>query len=428
MRVLFSSTWGYGHIFPMLPLARAFRDAGHDVLWATSAEATRHVAAAGLDTAPAGAGRGRSSCDALGRLHAIAGTISPPERAAFMYPHLFGELLTPPMVADLLPLAQEWRPDLMIHEHGELASPLVGAVLATPSVTHSFGGAIPAPIVTAAAEKVAPLWAAHGQQPAPYAGCFTSLYLDICPSSVQSVELGHIPAVQPLRPASRGPDRPPGDGPPLVYLTLGTVQNRAPILPVVAAALATLPVRLLVAVGPDGDPDALGDLPDNVQVEKWVDQADVLERCDVVVSHAGSGTFLGALANGRPQLCLPLAADQFRNSAGGARSGAALVLNPGEVNAKSVTQAVSRLLVEDSFRDAAREVSAEIAGHAVADRGGRRVGGAVQRSSRSAGLMVTAKGRVGVHDSSPATLATSTYAPSTSSHAVSVGPSGSITQ
>ena len=49
VRVLFSSTRGYGHIFPMLPLALAFREAGHDVLWATSAEATQHVAAAGLD-------------------------------------------------------------------------------------------------------------------------------------------------------------------------------------------------------------------------------------------------------------------------------------------------------------------------------------------------------------------------------------------
>ena len=86
----------------------------------------------------------------------------------------------------------------------------------------------------------------------------------------------------------------------------------------------------------------------------------MLERCAVVVSHAGSGTFLGALAAGRPQLCLPLAADQFRNSAGGSRAGAALVLPPGEVNAESVTWAMSRLLVEDSFHDSARVVSAEL--------------------------------------------------------------------
>ena len=234
-------------------------------------------------------------------------------------------------------------------------------MLGLPSVTHSFGGAIPAAIVTAASEKVAALWAAHRQEPAPYAGCFTSLYLDICPPSVQSVAMDHIPAVQPLRPASPARDRAVDDGPPLVYLTLGTVQNHSPVLVTVASALSALPVRLLVAIGPDGDPARFAGLPANVQVETWVDQSRVLERCAVVVSHAGSGTFLGALAAGLPQLCLPLAADQFRNAAGGERSGTALVLAPDAVTEESVTRAVTRLLAEGSFTERAREVALEIA-------------------------------------------------------------------
>lgn len=366
MRVLFSSTGGYGHIFPMLPLALAFEAAGHEVLWSTSADACRHVEATGLDASPAGlAGPGLR--DGAGRLHAAAAEVAPPERAAFMFPRMFGELLTPPMVADLLPLTRRWHPDLMIHEHGELASPLVGAVLGTPSLTHAFGGAIPAGIVTAAAERVAPLWVAQGQEPPPYAGAFTSLYLDICLPSVQSVSMDHIRAVQPLRPVpvAGGPvGEPPDylldDGRPLVYLTLGTVQNRSPILRPVVQALAGLPVRVLVTVGPDGDPASLPAYP-NVRVERWVDQPQVLENCAVVVSHADSGTFLGALAAGRPQLCVPLAADQFRNAAGGARSGAALVLAPAEVTEDAVGQAVSRLMADDSFRDGARAVATEIA-------------------------------------------------------------------
>jgi UDP:flavonoid glycosyltransferase YjiC (YdhE family) len=360
VRVLFSSTSGYGHVFPMLPLARAFRDAGHDVLWATGAEATPLVAGAGLDTAAAGLS-GSELRGAVAPLRDRVAEIAPPERAAFMFPHMFGALLTPPMVEDLLPLAREWRPDLLVHEHGELASPLVGAVLAIPSVTHSFGGAIPAGILAAGARAVAPLWTDHGQEPDTYAGCFTSVYLDICPPSVQSVPLDHIDAVQPLRPVPAMPQPSPGEQPPLVYLTLGTVQNRAPVLPTVAAALGALPVSVLVTVGPDGDPGALGALPANVQVERWVDQAEVLTRCSVVVSHAGSGTFLGALAAGRPQLCLPLAADQFRNAEGGARSGAALVLTPTQVTAEAVTDAVTRLLDDDTFARQARAVSAEMA-------------------------------------------------------------------
>ena len=55
MKVLFSSTSGYGHIIPMLQLARAFGDSGHDVLWATADQALPLVIAAGVEGVPAGA-------------------------------------------------------------------------------------------------------------------------------------------------------------------------------------------------------------------------------------------------------------------------------------------------------------------------------------------------------------------------------------
>lgn len=120
-------------------------------------------------------------------------------------------------------------------------------------------------------------------------------------------------------------------------------------------------MRLLVAVGPDADPAALDSQPPNVQVERWVHQPQVLAHCAVVVSHGGSGTFLGALADGLPQLCLPQAADQFRNAEGGRRSGAALVLTPREASSQAVAHAVATLLAEDGFRRAAARVAAEIA-------------------------------------------------------------------
>ena len=367
MRVLFSSTFGYGHMFPMYPLARAFLAAGHDVLWATSADARDRLEAAGLPAAPAGLA-GAELRERVGSLQARVAEVSPQERAAFMYPRLFGETLTPPMAADLLPLATRWRPDLMVHEHGELASPLVGAVLQVPSVTHAFGGGIPPSMLEDAGARLDGLWAEHGQALPPYAGSFTTLYLDICPPSVQSVPLGHVPARQPLRPvADTGrpggalPDYLEQDGRPLVYVTLGTVQNRLPLLAPAVAALARLPVRVLVTVGPDGDPDALGPQPDHVHVERWVDQPRVLQHCDVVVSHAGSGTFLGALAEGLPQLCLPQAADQFRNSEGARRAGVAAVLHPDESSPEAIAGAVRALLTDDALRRRARGVADEIA-------------------------------------------------------------------
>jgi calicheamicin 3'-O-methyl-rhamnosyltransferase len=79
------------------------------------------------------------------------------------------------------------------------------------------------------------------------------------------------------------------------------------------------------------------------------------------VSHAGSGTVLGALAVGIPQLCLPQGADQFLNAAAVAAAGAGIALMPGEATADAVRQAVVRLLADDSFRTACNRVSASIA-------------------------------------------------------------------
>jgi UDP:flavonoid glycosyltransferase YjiC (YdhE family) len=357
VRVLFSSTSGFGHVIPMLQLAEAFQAAGHDVLWATGAGATQLVTAAGIEAVAAGA-HGAEEAELRGAVQRPAQDLPGDQRPAFVFPRMFGEALTPPMVGDLLPLAAEWRPELLVHEHAELAAPLVAAVRGVPSVTHSFGTAVPVSILDDTRERLAGLWADHGLEVPAYAGCFRSGYLDICPPSVQTTSVDHIAEVQPIRPvtAAGGPTAEP-----LVYVTMGTVQNRPELLREVVAGVAGLGVPTLVAVGPGVEPASLGEQPEHVQVEAWVDQPEVLARSTVVVSHGGSGTFLGALANGVPQLCLPQAADQFRNAEGGLRSGAALVLHPQEATPDAVGSAVQRLLAEPAFREASGRVADEIA-------------------------------------------------------------------
>jgi UDP:flavonoid glycosyltransferase YjiC (YdhE family) len=359
VRVLFSSTWGYGHVLPMVPLARAFAAAGHTVHWAASGDAGDVVTAAGLDAVPAGLD-GPGVADVQRRLREALSTVRPQDKAAVAFPTMFGEWVTPPMVRDLLPLARELQPDLLVHEHAEHAAPLVGAVLGVPSVTHAFGGAVPAAFLVDVGERLGWLWAEHGLTPPPYAGAFTATYLDICPPEVQMVPVDHVPTRQPLRPVTYTGEPAPlpagvgdDDPRPLVYLTLGTVSNQAPALRSAVEGLAGLDARVLVTVGPDGDPAALGPVPDHVTVARWVNQADVLPHCAAVVSHGGSGTFLGALGLGLPQMCLPLAADQFRNAAAADRTGAGLSLAPDATTPDAVRDAVRRLLLEDGFRRAA---------------------------------------------------------------------------
>jgi UDP:flavonoid glycosyltransferase YjiC (YdhE family) len=360
VRVLFSSTSGHGHVVPMLQLAAAFQDAGHDVLWATAAQVLPVVAASGIEAVAAGP-HGAEEAALRGAVRSQAEELPGDERPAFVFPRMFGAALTPPMAEDLIPLAREWNPGLLVHEHAELAAPLVAALCSVPSVTHSFGTAVPVGILDETRQRLAGLWQAHGLEVPPYAGCFRDGYLDICPPSVQSTSVDHIADVRPLRPVTASARPPAPDGEPFVYVTMGTVQNRPELLREVVAGVAAVGVRTLVAVGPQVDPVSLGEQPGHVQVETWVDQPEVLTRCTSVVSHAGSGTFLGALAQGLPQLCLPQGADQFRNVEGGLRAGAVLTLHPGEVTPTAVATAVQRLLNEPGFGEAADRVADEIA-------------------------------------------------------------------
>ena len=367
MRVLFSSTAGYGHVFPMVPLARAVQDAGHAVCWATGPGSCPLVEAAGISAVPAGQDSAALAEGSQQVLAAAAGL--PPHRlAGFVFPRMFGGLRAPAMLADLLPVAEAWQPDLIVHEQAELAGPVVAAVLGIPGVTHAFGGGVPADFVRDAGEQVAALWEEHHLPLPPFAGCYEHLYLDICPSSVQTVSLAHIGPGQPLRPVPyTGPEPehlPVGvdrdDGRPLVYLTLGTVHDQTSVLQMALAALPPRSYRLLVTVGPHGDPTALGPQPTNVTVERFVSQTAVLPRCAAVVSHGGSGTFLAALGLGFPQVLLPQAADQFRNAEACSRRGAGVALGPADATADAVAAAVELVLSDPRYRTAARVVRDEI--------------------------------------------------------------------
>jgi UDP:flavonoid glycosyltransferase YjiC (YdhE family) len=85
-----------------------------------------------------------------------------------------------------------------------------------------------------------------------------------------------------------------------------------------------------------------------VHVERFVAQAQVLDRVDLVVHHGGYGTVLGALAAGLPKLILPQGADQFHNARSLAELGAARALVADEQVPGTIGAAVAALLRIDA--------------------------------------------------------------------------------
>jgi MGT family glycosyltransferase len=149
---------------------------------------------------------------------------------------------------------------------------------------------------------------------------------------------------------------------PCVYLTLGTVSFGAvEVLSRAITDIAPLDVDILVAVGPEGEPAALGELPDNVHVEQFVTQSEVLPLVDLIVHHGGTGTVLGALEVGLPQLLLPQGADQFVNAEMLTAAGAVRALTNDAQQPGAIEEAVRALLGDCPERQAAARLRDEIA-------------------------------------------------------------------
>jgi UDP:flavonoid glycosyltransferase YjiC (YdhE family) len=367
LKVLVTTPGGLGHIHPMVPLAHALAARGHEVLWALPDRSVAQVEQAGLRATGVTSMPPVSPPEVVRQFPELR-ELSPAERPEHLFAKLFGALMAPPMLAGLIPVAQQWRPDLVVSDAAELAGPLVAAELGVPGVSKGFGPLLPEPRMARAAQEVVPLWQARALQARPYGGMYDRLYLDPYPPALPQPPAPHVPHRQLLRPVTYpGPTDAPVALPttredrPLVYLTMGTVFSDATVLRGLVAALAQLDVRLLVTVGPQGDPALLAEQPAHVRVERYVPQAALLRRCQLVVSHAGSGTVLSALELGLPQLCLPQGADQFLNAASVTSAGAGLSLAPGEATADAVRDAAARLLEDGSFGQAASRIGRSIA-------------------------------------------------------------------
>lgn len=355
-RVLITTTPGLGHVLPLLRLGRALRECGAEVRWVVGPSRCALLAAEGFAATPGGLDERPRFAEYL-RRHPEAATITGPAKRRHGYAHMFGGVAAPAMAPDLLAAAVEWRPDVVVRDAGELAAPIVAARLGVPCVVQAFGVPIPRDVVAGAEAVLAPLWEEYGVPARPADG-YDALYVDICPPVLDN---GHAPPIprRHLRPADAAP-RVPRDRP-LVYVTFGTVFNAPERLRAVVLEAAVAGADVLVTIGADGDPAALGDLPPNVTVERFVPQAEVLPRCAAVVSHGGSGTTFAALAHGVPNVLLPQGADQFENAERSAAAGAAVAFPPGSPAPGAVTDAVRRVLEDPSYAAGAAAVAADIA-------------------------------------------------------------------
>ncbi|WP_215547717.1 glycosyltransferase [Amycolatopsis sp. CA-230715] len=372
MKILFSSLASHGHLYPLLPLAIAAKSAGHEVVFATDSAMHGSVRSAGIEPLQAGMGM-RDAFAEVAQRTLEGGAVAmreqiPPEKMQEMIAAVFAEAMPRRFATDLAPVIEDVRPDLVVQEAGNSGAAFAAMAAGIPVVCHAFGRANPhGSRDTAIAARLAKTASEFGVTLAdPDNFGLGNPYLDIYPPSLQEPEFLATANRVELRPV---PYAEPGelpavvreDGKPLVYLTLGTAFGSVGVLKQAIDGLAALDARVLVAAGPTVDAAALGGVPDNVFVEPWVPQADLLRYTSLVVHHGGAGTTLGTAAAGVPQLFLPQGADQFTNADAVTGGGAGVQLVPEEFSVDAVTERARHLLSDTGVQDAARRVAAEIA-------------------------------------------------------------------
>ncbi|MFI9332668.1 glycosyltransferase [Kitasatospora sp. NPDC052868] len=352
MRVLFTAPASVGHIFPLVPVAQALRAVGHDVLFAgqTPIDQLRSTGLPAVDV-----GDGTDLREAFARVlpdvqfadgeRSDAETMALGARGFAQHGRV--------TIEGLLAVASGWRPDVLVYAPFQAAAPLVAAKLGIPAVVHNFGVSTGG-TAGLLAGLLADEYRAHGLE-----GPAESTVLDVVPASLGGDGGGWRVRYVPFNGGGTVPADLVGRGARRrIAVTLGTVvpewEGIAPLKRLLEQA-GGLDAEILLAVG-GTDLAPLGGLPANVRPVPWVPLAQLLDACDAVVHHGGSGTMMTAAAVGIPQLILPHGADHFINTAAAEAYGFALRSTTDAVDA----DLLDRLLTDEALRKSAGTIRAEI--------------------------------------------------------------------
>lgn len=374
MRVLFSTTAGSGHFGPLVPFAKACRNAGHEVKVAAPSSFAAVVLGAGFEHAPLD----DVPPEVMGPVFARLPDLSFEEANATVMTEVFCRLDAQAALPALTQIINTWRPDVIVREPAEFASLVAAERAGIPQVVveiglgHFYGSFLPI-LATPLAELSELAGLSEG---AALRAMARSVLFTVVPAAldVRTAEEGSTSPATIWRfhdallttgsaalPAPWGEPRHP-----LVYVTFGSVTAGlgpfAALYPKTLEALSDSPVRVLMTTGDSGDHLSLEAVPANTHIERWWPQTEVMPQAAAMIGHGGFGTTITALAAGVPQVVVPLFAfDQAVNAQRVAASGAGIHLAGGPSAATEIPSALTRVLTDPAYRTAAQAVAADMA-------------------------------------------------------------------
>ena len=152
-------------------------------------------------------------------------------------------------------------------------------------------------------------------------------------------------------------------GEPLVYASMGTILNgQVDVFRTIVAAVAkNKNLQLVLSIGDQIDPKRIGPVPNNAIVVKRAPQLELLKRATVCITHAGLNTALESLAQGVPQLAIPVTYDQPGVAARIAHKRTGVVTSLDKLTADHLAFLLNEVLTDPTYRENARKLQKAIA-------------------------------------------------------------------
>jgi zeaxanthin glucosyltransferase len=152
-------------------------------------------------------------------------------------------------------------------------------------------------------------------------------------------------------------------GEPLIYASMGTVQNGlVDVFRTIAAAVARhKSLQLVLSIGDQLQPNEIGPIPSNAIIVKRAPQLELLKQTSVCITHAGLNTVLEALTQGVPQVTIPVTNDQPGVAARIADKKTGVVTSLDKLTASHLSTLLDEVLNDSTYRNNARKIQKVVA-------------------------------------------------------------------
>ncbi|HZC36300.1 MAG TPA: glycosyltransferase [Chthoniobacterales bacterium] len=147
-----------------------------------------------------------------------------------------------------------------------------------------------------------------------------------------------------------------------MYASMGTILNgQVEVFRTLAAGVAKHKgVQLVLSIGDQLEPEQIGPAASNAIIVKRAPQLELLKLASVCITHSGLNTVLESLAQGVPQVAIPVTFDQPGIAARIAYHKTGVVTSLDKLTAAHLATLLGEVLSDATYRDNARRIQKAI--------------------------------------------------------------------